>query len=81
MHRTNPGRDCVSAAADTRLPSPTTLDAIIERAEAARNRYLARLSEPRVRKSTRHMYRRWLNIIEMRLEYLRAHREEWEKPV
>jgi hypothetical protein len=66
-------------ATTIRIPSPTTLDAIIERAEAARNRYLAHLSEPRVRKPTRRLYQRWLNIIDMRLEHLRAQREEWEQ--
>jgi hypothetical protein len=55
------------------------LDAIIERAEAARNRYLARLSEPNLRTWPRHRYPQQLNIIEMRLEHLRARREDWEQ--
>jgi hypothetical protein len=79
MHQMNSGREPGSAAADTRLPALAMLDAIIERCEAARRRYLACLSEPNVRTFTRYRNQRLLNVIEMRLAHLRAHRKVWEE--
>ena len=57
------------------------LDAIIQRAEATRLRYLARLSEPQIRTYSRHRHQQLLSAIELRLEDLRARREERKKPV
>jgi hypothetical protein len=73
----NPDRS--NAAADTRLPGLAMLDATIERCEAARHRYLARLSAPNLRTFTLHRNQRLLNVIEMRLAHLRAHREAWSQ--
>jgi hypothetical protein len=51
------------------------LDHIIERAEAARLRYLTRLSEPQLGTYSRHQHQLLLWAIELRLEHLRANRE------
>jgi hypothetical protein len=80
MHQTVPDRDRGRAAADTERAAQAMLDAIIERCEAARSRYLAGLSEPSVRSFTRHRNQRLVNVIELRLAHLRAHREAWEEP-
>jgi hypothetical protein len=48
------------------------LDAINQRAEAARERYLGQLSDPQLRTYSRHQYQRLLGALELRLENLRA---------
>jgi hypothetical protein len=80
MHQMDHGRDAGITSADYRLPGPVILDAMIERAEAARRRYLARLSQPNVRTFTRLRNQRLVNVIELRLAHLRAHREAWKEP-
>jgi hypothetical protein len=78
MHQTDPDRDRGRAAADT--CGTGHFGCIIERCEAARSRYLTRLSESSVRSFTRHRNQRLVNVIELRLAHLRAHRRAWKEP-
>jgi hypothetical protein len=75
MHRTKPTQSRAIAAAVIGATPTAMLDAIIERAEAVRTRYLGRLSEPQLRTYSRNQYRTLLNVLELRLENLRAARE------
>ncbi len=51
------------------------LEHIIERAEAAQLRYLARLAEPQLGTYSRYRRQMLLRAIELRLEHLRTNRE------
>ena len=56
------------------------IEAMVQRAEALREGYLARLAETNLSNFSRNRYRHLLTVIEMRLAYLRAESLDLQTP-
>jgi hypothetical protein len=80
MHRATSNKSRDAAAALIGATPSDVLDHIIERAEAARCRYLGHLSEPQLRTYSRHHYLRLLNALDLQLENLRTLRDARKPP-
>ena len=75
MNRTGANHGRNAAVAVMGASPGEMLDHIIERAEAARLRYLTRLSEAQLGTYSRRQHQLLLRALELRLEHLRANRE------